>query len=263
MELEPRTTAPAHATGAVEFVPLADIADDTTFRLRDEGDVGLLAASIGRLGQLVPVELRPLPGAGEGGPRFQMVAGFRRLAAVRLLARDRILARVHGTLEDDDAWALALGEALLTEPLLASELEALRQRLAETRAAPWAEELIPDAVVRAPVDPGQRERFLDYLERAPEPVAVVVEPELEPEGAPAEPEQAGEAEQPEVEEEGPVEVTPDELATGLAQRMYDVNQDLQVAYESWSELPWEGRRMIVAQARYVAELLALLEERKR
>lgn len=261
MELEPRTTAPAHATGAVEFVPLADIADDTTFRLRDEGDVGLLAASIGRLGQLVPVELRPLPGAEEGGPRFQVVAGFRRLAAVRLLARDRILARVHGTLADDDAWALALGEALLTEPLLASELEALRQRLAETGAAPWAEELIPDALVRAPVDPGQRERFLDYLERAQEPVAVVVEPE----GAPAEPEQAGEAEQPEAEaeEEGPVEVTPDELASGLAQRMYDVNQDLQVAYESWAELPWEGRRMIVAQARYVAELLALLEERKR
>ena len=34
MELEPRTTAPAHATGAVEFVPLAAISDDGTFRLR-------------------------------------------------------------------------------------------------------------------------------------------------------------------------------------------------------------------------------------
>ncbi len=255
MELEPRTTAPAHATGAVQFVPLAEIADDATFRLRDEGDIGLLAASIGRLGQLVPVELRPLPGAAEGEPRFQVVAGFRRLAAFRLLARDRILARVHATLDDEDAWGVALGQALLTEPLLASELEALRERLAETGAAPWAEELLPDALVRAPVDPGLRERFLTYLERAEAPaVEVEVAAEAEPEGG------GEQGEAMPAEDEGPEEVTPDELATGLAQRMYDVNQDLQVAFESWSELPREGRRMIVEQARYVAELLALLEE---
>lgn len=259
MELEPRTTAPAHATGAVEFVPVADIADDATFRLRDEGDVGPLAASIGRLGQLVPVELRPLPGAAEGGPRFQVVAGFRRLAAFRLLARDRILARVHEALEDEDAWGVALGQALLTEPLLASELEALRERLAETGAAPWAEELLPEALARAPVDPALRERFLEYLERARTPVELEVVPEVEAGGA--EPEGGGEqGEAMPADDEGPVEVTPDELAMGLAERMYDVNQDLQVAFESWSELPREGRRMIVEQARYVAELLALLEE---
>ena len=73
MELEPRTTAPAHATGAVEFVALEDVSGDATFRLRDEGDVGPLAASMGRLGQLVPIELRPLaapaPGVLEPSPR--------------------------------------------------------------------------------------------------------------------------------------------------------------------------------------------------
>src|SRR5512138_2512397 len=111
MELEPRTTAPAHATGAVRFVPLSELSDDATFRLRDEGDVAPLAASIGRLGQLVPVEVRPLPGASAEGPSLQLVAGFRRVAALRMLARDRVLARVHDTLDDDDAWGIALTHA--------------------------------------------------------------------------------------------------------------------------------------------------------
>jgi ParB-like chromosome segregation protein Spo0J len=257
VELERRTTAPAHATGAVEFVPLEAISEDATFRLRDEGDVAPLASSIGRLGQLVPVELRPLPGAAEGGegPRFQVVAGFRRLAALRMLARERVLARVHETLEDDDARALALALALVTEPLLASELQALRERLAASGEAPWVDEALEEALARAPVDPRLRERFVAWLERAdeaeagPEPEEAVEEEAAAPEVSAAPP---GEA-------EGPVEVTPDELADDLAARMFEVNQDLSLAYESWAELPPEGRRMIVEQARYVAELLRLLE----
>jgi ParB-like chromosome segregation protein Spo0J len=251
VELEPRTTAPAHATGAVEFVPLASVSDDATFRLRDEGDVGPLAASIGRLGQLVPIELRPLPGAGDGPP-WQVVSGFRRLAAARLLARERVLARVHRALADDDAWSLALAPALVAEPLLASELVALGERLAAERVAPWAEELVGDAVARAPVDPRLRERFLEFLERAAAEA-----------GPAADQGRAGgahaEAGTPADVAEATVEVTPDELAGDLAQRMFEVNQDLAVAFEAWADLPPEGRRMIVAQARYVAELLGLLE----
>ena len=241
MELEPRTTAPAHATGAVEFVALADVSGDATFRLRDEGDVGPLAASMGRIGQLVPVELRPLPGADPGGPRWQVVAGFRRVAAARLLGRERVLARVHATLEDDDAWSLALAQALVTEPLLASELAALGDRLEAEKLAPWAGELVGEAVARSPVDPRLRERFREFLERA-----------AEAEGA------AGKGE-----EGAAVEVTPEELAEDLAQRMFEVNQDLALAWTSWTELPPEGRRMIVAQARYVAELLALIDGEER
>jgi ParB family chromosome partitioning protein len=267
VELEPRSTAPAHATGAVEFVPLADVSDDATFRLRDEGDVAALAASIGRLGQLAPVELRPLPGA-QGGPRWQVVAGFRRLAAVRLLARERVLARVHAELGDEDAWGLALGEALLAEPLLASELEALRERLAESGIAPWAEELLPDALARSPVDPDLRERYLELLERGEE----VEEAEEAEEGAPDAAEVEREAEvaidaEPEAEAEAGAagddeteEVTAEELAEDLAHRMYALNQDLALAADAWAELPPEGRRMIVAQASYVARLLPFLEE---
>lgn len=260
MELEPRTTAPAHATGAVEFVSLADVDEDATFRLREPGDLSALAASIGRLGHLVPVELRPLPGLGpDDPPRWQVVAGFRRIAALKLLARERVLARVHEALDDDDAWAIALAQALLGEPLRAEELARLRARLATTRAAGWADELVDEALVRAPVEPEQREAFLAFLSGAaappaPAPASSAEEPaadEDDREGA-APAEQAAAAAPPE--DDAPVEVTPEELADDLARRLSDVVQDLAVAFEAWSDLPFEGRRAILEQARYVAEL---------
>ncbi len=236
MELEPRTTAPRQLTGAVEYVPLDSIADDVTFRLREEGDVSALAASLGRIGQLVPVELRPLPGAPGAPPQYQLVAGFRRVEALRCLLREQVLARVHPKLDDDDAWGIALCEALLREPLDGAALEALRGRADAVRAAPWAAELIDEALVRAPVSPDQREAFLDWL-RA-EPAAA--------EGEAAEGDET-------------VEITPEELAEQLSARMYEVNADLALASEAWEHLPEEGRRAIVEQARYVAALLPHLK----
>jgi len=261
MELEPRTTVPSHATGAVEFVPLAAVAADDTFSLRGEGDVAALAASIGRLGQLVPVELRPIPGASGEGPRYQVVAGFRRVSALRLLLRERVLARVHGTLEDDDAWAIALGQALLTEPLDRGSLQTLRGRIAAGAVAPWADELVEEALVRAPVEPELRERFFEFLGGpaldGPPAEGAAVAGEREgtgweeaPTEAEAEPAEGDGAE---------VEMTPEELAEDLAARLYQVNADLAVAYESWSDLPPEGRRMILEQTRWIGELLPLLE----
>jgi len=277
VELVPRTTAPLHATGAVEFVPLSAIAADPAFRLREPGDVGALAASIARLGQLVPVELRPLPGASDGPVRYQVVAGFRRLAAVRLLARERVLARVHQRLDDEDAWSLALAQALLGEPLTGAELEALRARLDETRLAPWAEDLVDEALVRLPVAAELRERFLEFLRGVPAPAeagpvdedaavaAAEVEEDANPSStwtptvppAPTEVEVESEPEAPPV-EEGPEEVTPEELAADLATRFWEVNQDLSLAVDAWDELPEEGRRMILDQTRYVAELYQFL-----
>lgn len=268
MEPVPRTTAPLHATGAVEFVPLSAIAADPAFRLRDPGDpaaLGALAASIARLGQLVPVELRPLPGAGDGPVRYQVVAGFRRLAAVRLLARERVLARVHQRLDDEDAWSLALAQALLGEPLTGPELEALRARLAGSRAAPWAEDLVDEALVRLPVAADLRERFLEFLRGVPAPAeagpvdedAAVAAAEVEDE-QPTETATATEAAAAAPVEEGPEEVTPEELAADLATRFWEVNQDLSLAVDAWDELPDEGRRMILEQTRYVAELYQFL-----
>jgi hypothetical protein len=218
----------------VEYVPLDAIADDGTFRLREEGDVSALAASLGRLGQLVPVELRPLPGAGADGPRFQLVAGFRRVEALRCLLRERVLARVHPELGDEDAWAIALCEALLHEPLDGAALDALRARLSGLRSVAWADELIDEARARAPVAAGQREAFVAWLGGEPPPGGAGPEAET-------------------------VEVTPEQLAEELASSLYDVNADLALAFESWEHLPPEGRRAIVEQARYVAALLPHLE----
>jgi hypothetical protein len=271
MELEPRTSAPAHATGAVEFVDLADISDDAAFRLREEGDVSALAASIGRLGQLVPVELRALPGGEGGRRRFQLVAGFRRVAALRLLRRERALARVHAELPDEDAWALALVQALLAEPLDRTAVAALQERLAAAGVAPWTADLLDEALVRAPVEAALRERFLEFL-GSPEVAERSDDLGLDGEqptgdegdlaaldgdrgeagaGAPA-----GTGSD---EAEGAVEMTPEELASDLTLRLYEVNEDLAVAYEVWADLPPEGRRSIVEQARWIARLLPLLE----
>jgi ParB-like chromosome segregation protein Spo0J len=275
MELEPRTTAPAHATGAVEFVPLAAIVADATFRLREEGDVSALAASMGRLGQLVPLEVRVVPGTGGDLVRYQVVCGFRRLAALRLLLRERALVRVHRELSAEDAWALALGQALLSEPLDRAALEALRERIAAGDAAAWAEDLVDEALVRAPVDPELRERFLAFVAggdgteaEAEGETEVEEEAEWEAEGeeeaeTEAEGETAGEWEEEPGTGSGTgdeVEVTPDELAQDLAARLYQLNADLAVAYDAWAELPEEGRRMIVEQARWIADLLPRLEE---
>ncbi|MFT3914616.1 MAG: ParB/RepB/Spo0J family partition protein [Anaeromyxobacteraceae bacterium] len=261
MELEPRTAAPAHATGAVLFVPLSSVSDDGTLRLRDEGDVAPLAASIARLGQLVPVELRPLP-QGDGGPvRYQIVSGFRRVAALKVLMRDRVLARIHARLDDEDAWAIALAHALVGEPLLASELEALKDRVAALPAAVWAAEAIDEAVLRAPVEPAQRERFLAWLaslvSAAPRGGAATLG--MGGSRAPDE-DETGEAAEVQAGSEGEsVEMTPEELAEDLSTRMWELNQDLALAAEHWGDMSREARRLVLEQARWVAGLVKHLE----
>ena len=160
MELEPRTTAPAHATGAVEFVPLADVAEDATFRLREPGDVAALAASIGRLGHLVPIELRPLPGrapddAGPlpGGGRLPAA---RRAPAARARARPR--PRPRGARRRRRVGASRSRRRSSASRCGRRSSSGSGRGSPASRAAPWADELVDEALVRAPVEPEQRER---------------------------------------------------------------------------------------------------------
>jgi hypothetical protein len=152
---------------------------------------------------------------------------------------------------------------LLGEPLGPEALGALRDRLAALATAPWAAELVEEALVRAPVAPELRERFLAFLQGAPagappDPAAddatqdaagaAAAETELE---AGAEPEPA------------PEEVTAEQLAETLATGLWSVSQDLDLAVDAWRDLPETGRRQILDQLRYLAELHAYLAGARR
>jgi ParB-like chromosome segregation protein Spo0J len=242
----PVVRAPRHATGSLELVPLDDLSDDVTFRLRETGDVARLAVSMGRLGQLAPVELRPLPGSGgEAGPtRWQVVAGFRRVEALRMLQRERVLARVHPELPDEDAWILALAEPLFATPWADAELEALRGRVRSL--LPWAEADLKAARAAGkgarggdekadPREKGAAGREKGAAAAAPERIPTTV------------------AELPEA-QAVPIE----EMGRNLAIRVWEVNQEMADAIEAWRELPVAGRRQIVEQLRYLAEIFPVL-----
>jgi hypothetical protein len=157
-----------------------------------------------------------------------------------LLHREAALARLHRDLPDEDAWALALCHSLVSEPLSAQELEILRRRIEAEGVAPWSLELVAEAMARAPVSPELRERFLAFLQRSPRT-----------ENRPAAPPAGLEPET--------VEVTPEELVADLSVRLYQLNEDMAAAWDAWSDLPAEGRRQIVEQVRYLAELFPFLD----
>ncbi|WP_375760019.1 ParB/RepB/Spo0J family partition protein [Corallococcus exercitus] len=118
--IEPRVMGQVTAM----VLPLERLEEDTTFRLRDEGDVSELATDLARLGQLFPVDVRP-----RGEDRYQLICGFRRVAALRFLKRDQVQVRVHEELSDEDALLLSLAEAIHASPVEHDVLEAKRESL--------------------------------------------------------------------------------------------------------------------------------------
>ncbi|NOK16264.1 ParB/RepB/Spo0J family partition protein [Corallococcus carmarthensis] len=118
--IEPRVMGQVTAM----VLPLERLEEDTTFRLRDEGDVSELATDLARLGQLFPVDVRP-----RGEERYQLICGFRRVAALRFLKRDQVQVRVHEELSDEDALLLSLAEAIHASPVEHDVLEAKRESL--------------------------------------------------------------------------------------------------------------------------------------
>jgi ParB family chromosome partitioning protein len=105
-------------------ISLEQVAEDTTFQIRSEGEISKLATDVARLGQLFPVDVRPL-----GPDRYQIICGFRRVAALRFLKRDKVQARIHTELSDEDALLLALASAIHASPVSREELEAKRAEL--------------------------------------------------------------------------------------------------------------------------------------
>lgn len=126
----------------VMHLPLEQLGEDTTFRLREEGDVSALATDVARLGQLFPVDVRPV-----GPDRYQLICGFRRVAALRFLKRDRVLARIHARMSDEDALLLSLAEAIHASPVGREALEAKKAQLeAEGRLSAAVRDMLEKAL---------------------------------------------------------------------------------------------------------------------
>ncbi|WP_224360408.1 ParB/Srx family N-terminal domain-containing protein [Hyalangium versicolor] len=123
-------------------LPLEQIEGDTTFRIRPEGEIAKLATDVARLGLLFPVDVRP-----SGLNRYQIVCGFRRVAALRFLKRDRVQVRIHTALSDEDALLLALAAAIHASPVDREQLEATRDQLeAEGRLSAATRDMLEKAL---------------------------------------------------------------------------------------------------------------------
>ncbi|MGC4116442.1 MAG: ParB N-terminal domain-containing protein [Myxococcales bacterium] len=164
-EPEPEEPVREPKPGALALLRLEKVdAEDTTFRLRAEGEVDTLATSMARLGQLFPIDLRIKP-----PDRFQIVCGFRRVAALRLLKRERVLARVHTDLNDEEALRIALADLIENQGTAREELEALKARLeSEHRLTPAVKDtleraLAPVEEALGPEEVGEEEVDLDEL----------------------------------------------------------------------------------------------------
>ncbi|MDQ3264974.1 MAG: ParB N-terminal domain-containing protein [Myxococcota bacterium] len=194
---------------APAMIALDRIDVDDTFQLRPEGDLSKLATDIARLGQLFPVDVRLRP-----PDRFQILCGFRRVAALRFLQRDKVLARLHTDLSDEDALHMALAEAIHAEPVSADQLRTLQERLASEKRL--------SAATR------------DMLDKA-----LAEDDSLAPEN---------------VEEE----VDAEELADDVTIRLGEINQDLSLLAEAFSQLDDHRKEQLLQQLGYSAELVAFL-----
>lgn len=152
-------TAPA-------LIPLERLDEDDRFLLRDPlelEDVSALATDLARLGQLFPIDVRLRP-----PDRFQVITGFRRVAALRFLQRERVLARLHADLSDADAQLMALASAIHSRSVTGEALAAVKERLAAAgELNPVARDMLEKALAaESALAPEQVEEEVDADELA-------------------------------------------------------------------------------------------------
>ena len=71
-----------------ELIPIDRVDEDPLFQVRPLGDLSLLATDVARLGQLFPIDVRV-----QAPERYQLICGYRRVAALKFLQRDQVLHR--------------------------------------------------------------------------------------------------------------------------------------------------------------------------
>lgn len=151
---------------APALIPLDRVEEDTTFLVRaaaDLEDVSGLAMDIARLGQLFPIDVRLRP-----PDRFQVITGHRRVAALRFLQRERVLARLHTDLSDADATLMALASAIHSRGVTPEALADFRAALEQGGQLPPAARDMLDKALAAGDDlaPEQVEEEVDADELA-------------------------------------------------------------------------------------------------
>jgi hypothetical protein len=98
------------------LIPVVAISVGQRLRQLRQEKVDELAESIATLGQLQSIVVQPVKGAG-----FELVVGAHRLAAVRELGRDKILAAVMNGLDADTALLAEIDENLVRAELSPAE----------------------------------------------------------------------------------------------------------------------------------------------
>lgn len=142
--MRPQMAAPLQPQRELVYIPLSEVGSDETFRIRSSGEVSSLAQSIAQVGQLFPIDIRQ----SEGVP--QAITGFRRLKALRLLHRNRVLVRDHGEISDEQAALIAAADAIDNRALEAEELQEMLERYeAMGWSSPALQELIARAIEKA------------------------------------------------------------------------------------------------------------------
>lgn len=130
---------------APALLPLERVDEDFTFLVRSAAeleDVAALATDLARLGQLFPIDVRLV-----APDRFQVITGFRRVAALKFLQREKVLARLHTDLSDADATLMALADAIHGKSVGADALAAFRDALeASGKLSPSARDMLVKAL---------------------------------------------------------------------------------------------------------------------
>lgn len=130
---------------APALLPLDRLELDATYRIRgaaEVDDVSALATDLARLGQLFPIDVRLVV-----PDKLQIITGFRRVAALKVLQRDKVIARLHTELSDDDAMLMALASAIHSRSVDQEALTAVKERLAgEGKLIPAARDMLEKAL---------------------------------------------------------------------------------------------------------------------
>lgn len=159
-------TTPDHA--AIRPIPLKSIQVSERLRGVDPAAVANLQTSIQETGWFGTVLVRPLPDD-ELGPRYQLVAGAHRYAAMKALNRDVIPATIR-VMSDDEARQIEIDENLVRRgltPLERAEMVAMRFQI-------WARRfpdrvLVEDGVAKPKRGrPGNDAKFAQFRNGAPE-----------------------------------------------------------------------------------------------